>query len=89
MNNSNIRIFGFYLETVQIDFNILIMKNLIITLILFAMTAPVNSQDLPESDKISTSAGDVEIFFIGHGSLMFKLNSYVIHIDPVRSSGKL
>lgn len=71
----------------QVDFNILKMKDLIIILILFVMTAPVNSQGMPESDKISTSAGDVEIFFIGHGSLMLKLNSYVIHIDPVRSSG--
>lgn len=87
MNNSNIRIFGFYSETVQTDFNILIMKNLIITLILLVMTAPVNSQNLQESDKISTSAGDVDIFFIGHGSLMLKLNNYVIHIDPVKSSG--
>jgi L-ascorbate metabolism protein UlaG (beta-lactamase superfamily) len=64
------------------------MRNIIITLIFFAMTAPVISQNLPESDKISTSAGDVEIFFIGHGSLMFKLNNSVIHIDPVQSSGK-
>ena len=64
------------------------MRNIIITLIFFAMTAPVISQNLPESDKFSTSAGDVEIFFIGHGSLMFKLNNYVIHIDPVQSSGK-
>ena len=51
------------------------------------MNVPVYSQSLPESDKISTSAGDVEMHFIGHGSLMFKLNSYVIHIDPVKSSG--
>jgi len=52
------------------------------------MTAPVFSQNLPEIDKISTSAGDVEIFFIGHGSLMFRVNDFVIHIDPVTSSGK-
>ena len=58
------------------------------TLILIMMTAPVFSQNLPEIDKISTSAGDVEIFFIGHGSLMFRVNDFVIHIDPVTSSGK-
>ena len=58
------------------------------TLILVMMTAPVFSQNLPEIDKISTSAGDVEIFFIGHGSLMFRVNDFVIHIDPVASSGK-
>ena len=59
-----------------------------LTLILFAaMTFSLFSQKLPESDKITTSAGDVEMFFIGHGSLMFKLDEYVIHIDPVGSSG--
>ena len=45
------------------------------------------SQNNPAVDKINTSAGEVEICFIGHGSLMFKVNSFVIHIDPVRSSG--
>ena len=64
------------------------MKNIVLTLIIIAMTAPVISQNLPGTDKFSTSAGDVEIFFIGHGSLMFKFKNYVIHIDPVRSSGK-
>ena len=64
------------------------MKNILINLIFIAMTAPVFSQDLPEVDRISTSAGDVEMFFIGHGSLMFRVNDFVIHIDPVKSSGK-
>jgi len=64
------------------------MKNNCLTLIFIAMTVQVFSQKLPESDKISTSAGDVDIFFIGHGSLMFKFRDYVIHVDPVRSSGK-
>lgn len=52
------------------------------------MNVPVISQNLPEADKISTSAGDVELFFIGHGSLMFRINDFIIHIDPVKSSGK-
>jgi L-ascorbate metabolism protein UlaG (beta-lactamase superfamily) len=64
------------------------MKNILITLIFISMTAPVFSQDLPEVDRISTSAGNVEMFFIGHGSLMFRVNDFVIHIDPVKSSGK-
>ncbi len=64
------------------------MKNILINLILIVMTAPVYSQDLPEVDKVSTSAGDVEMFFIGHGSLMFRVSDFVIHIDPVKSSGK-
>jgi L-ascorbate metabolism protein UlaG (beta-lactamase superfamily) len=51
------------------------------------MMSPVFSQPDPEFDKITTSAGIVEMHFIGHGSLMFKFNGYVIHIDPVNSSG--
>jgi L-ascorbate metabolism protein UlaG (beta-lactamase superfamily) len=36
-----------------------------------------------KSDVISTPVGDLEMFFIGHGTLMFKFNGLVIHIDPV------
>ncbi len=35
-----------------------------------------------ETDIIQTSAGNLEITFIGHGTLMFKFNGRVIHIDP-------
>lgn len=51
------------------------------------MAIPGNSQDIPDYDKITTSAGIVEMHFIGHGSLMFKVNGFIIYIDPVRSSG--
>lgn len=51
------------------------------------MIVPGYSQETPEYDKIVTSAGVVEMHFIGHGSLMFKVNGFVIYIDPVRSSG--
>ena len=66
----------------------MMMKNICLTLIFIAMTTPVFSQNMPEVDKISTSAGDVELYFIGHGSLMFRTGDFVIHIDPVKSSGK-
>lgn len=61
--------------------------SVLITLTLNAMTTPVYSQSIPASDIISTSAGPVEMDFIGHGSLIFKVNNFVIYIDPVRSSG--
>jgi len=51
------------------------------------MSAPVFSQNIAEVDKFSTSSGELELFFIGHGSLMFRINNYVIHIDPVKSEG--
>ena len=45
------------------------------------------SQDSPAFDRISTSAGNVDMYFIGHGSLMFTMNNMNIYIDPVSSSG--
>jgi L-ascorbate metabolism protein UlaG (beta-lactamase superfamily) len=35
-----------------------------------------------ETDAISTSAGDVAITFLGHGSLMMKFKDKIIHVDP-------
>jgi L-ascorbate metabolism protein UlaG (beta-lactamase superfamily) len=64
-----------------------ILKKTFITIIITAMIIPGYSQEPPEFDKINTSAGIVEMHFIGHGSLMFKVNGFVIYIDPVRSSG--
>lgn len=36
-----------------------------------------------EKDIIATSKGNLEITFIGHGTLMMEFNGKVIHIDPV------
>ena len=36
-----------------------------------------------ERDTIGTSAGNLEITFIGHGTLMFSIDGKVIHVDPV------
>lgn len=58
-----------------------------LTLTIIAMTIQINSQSLPASDLISTDAGNVEIFFIGHGSLLFKIDNMNVYFDPVRSSG--
>jgi L-ascorbate metabolism protein UlaG (beta-lactamase superfamily) len=63
------------------------LKKAFITLIFIATINPGFSQQPPEYDKISTSAGDVVMNFIGHGSLMFKVNGFVIYFDPARSSG--
>lgn len=46
-------------------------------------TLPAFAQQTFEVDTIKTSAGDLEITFIGHGTLMFKFNGKVIHVDPV------
>jgi len=63
------------------------VSRVFLTIIIIVMTIPAYSQDLPAFDKINTTAGIVEMHFIGHGSLMFKVNNFIIYIDPVRSSG--
>jgi len=62
-------------------------RQILTFLIYIMMTSGAFSQDSHAADVIKTSAGDVEMYFIGHGSLMFKVNDYCIHIDPVSSSG--
>lgn len=62
-------------------------RQFITILIFIIMTTGAYSQDSHAADVMKTSAGDVEMYFIGHGSLMFKVNDYCIHIDPVSSSG--
>jgi L-ascorbate metabolism protein UlaG (beta-lactamase superfamily) len=71
----------------MVNFFVKGIKQFFSTLIISAMTFPVFSQDMPDFDNFQTTAGNVTINFIGHGSLMFKVNGYVIYIDPVRSSG--
>jgi L-ascorbate metabolism protein UlaG (beta-lactamase superfamily) len=36
-----------------------------------------------ETDVIDTSAGKLQITFIGHGTLMFSFDGKIIHVDPV------
>jgi len=59
----------------------------LLTLIITAMIFQVKSQNLPVSDQFGTSAGNLEIRFIGHGSLMFRMGDIIVYVDPVRSSG--
>lgn len=35
-----------------------------------------------ETDVVQTTAGELSISFLGHGSLMFTLGEQIIHIDP-------
>jgi len=61
------------------------MKN-ILTSILFIMTvSAVSAQAHLESDIFKTAMGDLEVFFVGHGTLEMKIDGKVIHIDPVMS----
>ncbi len=41
------------------------------------------AQDALDADIVKTSAGDLKITFIGHGTLMFTFGGKTIHVDPV------
>lgn len=51
------------------------------------MTTKGYSQEVPAYDKVSTSAGNVVMNFLGHGSLMFRIDDFAIYIDPVSTYG--
>ena len=41
-----------------------------------------NASELFEKDVFKTTAGNLEITFIGHGSMMMKFGGKVVHVDP-------
>ncbi len=53
---------------------------LILVMVLFSDSLLANDF---EKDVFKTSKGNLEITFIGHGTLMMEFNGKVIHIDPV------
>jgi L-ascorbate metabolism protein UlaG (beta-lactamase superfamily) len=53
-----------------------------IVLLVVCLAIPVMAMDDFEKDVIATSAGELEVTFIGHGTLMFVFGGKVIHIDP-------
>ncbi|NCO23526.1 MAG: metal-dependent hydrolase [Candidatus Infernicultor aquiphilus] len=57
-------------------------KFILLILFFMGMASSANAQTQFETDIITTSAGDLKITFIGHGSLIFTFNGKVIHIDP-------
>jgi L-ascorbate metabolism protein UlaG (beta-lactamase superfamily) len=59
------------------------MLNLaLMALFVVCLTVPVVAMEEYERDLIETSVGNLEITFIGHGTLMFEIGGEVIHIDP-------
>ena len=60
------------------------MKPLYLFINLFSMimVSSALAQEKFETDIIKTSAGDLKITFIGHGSLIFNFGGKVIHVDP-------
>jgi L-ascorbate metabolism protein UlaG (beta-lactamase superfamily) len=57
---------------------IVILIGILFGVLAFAAAA----QEKLETDIIETSAGNLEITFMGHGTLMFTFGGKVIHVDP-------
>jgi L-ascorbate metabolism protein UlaG (beta-lactamase superfamily) len=55
-----------------------------LSLMMFSLvlTSPAAAQEQSPPDIIKTSAGDLKITFIGHGSLMFTHGGKTIYVDP-------
>ena len=53
----------------------------ILAAVLLAAAPPAPAESL-QKDTVKTSAGDVEITFVGHGTLMLMWNGKTIHVDP-------
>jgi L-ascorbate metabolism protein UlaG (beta-lactamase superfamily) len=49
---------------------------------IFAITAGPAAGKSFQVDRIPTSSGDLEITFVGHGTLMLGFGGKVIHVDP-------
>ena len=59
------------------------MKSLIIlSLVILNLGIPALADTSFERDVIETSAGELGITFVGHGTLMFEFGGTIIHIDP-------
>ncbi|QTA80464.1 Beta-lactamase domain-containing protein [Desulfonema limicola] len=59
------------------------MKKIFMSILLgFMAAAPCMAVQTFEKDIIKTAKGDLEITFIGHGTLMFKFDNKIIHVDP-------
>lgn len=57
-----------------------LLFELTVAVLLFAV--PLTARGSFEKDAIKTSAGPLEITFIGHGTLMMDLDGKIIHVDP-------
>jgi L-ascorbate metabolism protein UlaG (beta-lactamase superfamily) len=82
----NLRVSIFFVSTKKLTWRIKMhqnMKKLFIMFFLILIPTPFFAQEKFEKDVVKTSAGDLSMTFIGHGTLMFEFNNMVIHIDPV------
>ena len=58
------------------------MKRVILSVIFLGLLCAATAIGPYEKDVIPTSGGDLEVSFIGHGSLMLNYDGRTIHVDP-------
>lgn len=60
------------------------MKELFLSgfVLMMISVAAAAAQEKFQTDTVKTSAGDLKIVFIGHGTLMFTFQGKIIHVDP-------
>jgi len=68
------------MESIMKYFKRAVSIYIIMCLVLF--TIKTEAQTELKTDLIKTKNGNIEITFIGHGSLIFKCDGLIIHVDP-------
>ncbi len=60
------------------------MEKLVLSVcvLIISLVAGAVAQERFETDTVKTSAGDLKVTFIGHGTLMFTFQGKIIHVDP-------
>jgi L-ascorbate metabolism protein UlaG (beta-lactamase superfamily) len=53
-----------------------------VNILLMVFVVGIAAQEKFETDTFKTSAGDLKITFIGHGTLMLTFGGKIIHVDP-------
>jgi L-ascorbate metabolism protein UlaG (beta-lactamase superfamily) len=63
------------------------MRTVFFVIVMMMAALTTAAQDVVKRDVIATSQGDLEIFFIGHASLMMTFGGKIIHVDPYGKMG--
>jgi len=58
------------------------LKDLLVLLIFLGLANFSHAQSQFEKDSFQTTEGELEITFIGHGTLVFLFQEKIIHVDP-------
>ncbi len=57
--------------------------SVILSMLVLAASALARAQSNFQVDTLKTASGDLQMTFIGHGTLMFQYGNVVVHVDPL------